>query len=168
MSIFCTSCGERLHADAKFCPACGAPIAAASAPVTPAAQPAQPSRSGRRNSLLIAGLAGGGMLLVAILLLSGPSETPPTKATTTPPSTPSAGADTLGIMTAGAKAAVVDYLFGKAVHVGGQYAGEAWHAARNAVTGAAENAADALARNVRHTNVADDLVERMRYNLDTL
>lgn len=79
-----------------------------------------------------------------------------------------AGADTTGVLTAGVKAAVTDYLFGKAVHLGAGYAGDAWRAARSAVTGAAESAADALGQTVRHSNVASDLVEQMKHNFDTL
>jgi hypothetical protein len=76
-----------------------------------------------------------------------------------------AGADTAGILAAGAKSAVTDYLFGQAIHYGAGYAGEAWRAGKNAVAGIAESGTDLLAR---RSQVATDLVEKMQKNLGTL
>ncbi len=50
------------------------------------------------------------------------------------------------IIVAGAKSAITDFLFGKAIHYGAGYAGEAWRAGKNAVAGVAESGADLLAR----------------------
>lgn len=76
-----------------------------------------------------------------------------------------AGGGVLDIATAGVKSAVTDFLFGKAIHYGAGYAGEAWRAGKNAVAGIAESGADLLARRSR---VATDLVEKLRKNLGTL
>jgi hypothetical protein len=78
------------------------------------------------------------------------------------------GADTAAILTAGAKALAIDYLFGKAVHYGGMAAGEAWQAARGAARTAADTVADALSGAGRRSGVAGDLVERMKRNLEAL
>ncbi|MFH1345720.1 MAG: hypothetical protein ABIL01_31610, partial [Pseudomonadota bacterium] len=76
-----------------------------------------------------------------------------------------AGADTAGILAAGAKSAVTDFLLGKAVHTGAGLAGDAWRAGRTVV---AEGGADLLAQAGRRSQVATDLVEKMQRNLDTL
>jgi hypothetical protein len=78
------------------------------------------------------------------------------------------GADTAGILAAGAKALATDYLFGKAVHYGAGLAGEAWQATGGVARTAADTASDALSGAGRRSNVASDLVERMKQNLDTL
>ncbi|MCK9920287.1 hypothetical protein MXD81_65275 [Microbacteriaceae bacterium K1510] len=86
-----------------------------------------------------------------------------------------AGADTAGMLAAGAKAAAVDYLFGKVVHVGGGYAADAWNATgkdavnslRRVARGVADDAVNALG-GFRRSNVAGDLVEQAKRNLDTL
>ena len=79
-----------------------------------------------------------------------------------------AGGGVLDIATAGVKSAVTDVLFGKAIHYGAGYAGEAWRAGKNAVAGVAEGATDLLVQAGRRTKVATDLVEKMRKNLGTL
>ncbi len=79
-----------------------------------------------------------------------------------------AGGGVLDIATAGVKAAVTDVLFGKAIHYGAGYAGEAWRAGKNAVAGVAEGVTDLLAQASRRSQVATDLVEKMRKNLTTL
>ncbi len=79
-----------------------------------------------------------------------------------------AGGGIADIATAGVKAAVTDVLFGKAIHYGAGYAGEAWRAGKNAVAGVAESATDLLAQASRRSQVATDLVEKMRKNLGTL
>ncbi|MDP1583265.1 MAG: hypothetical protein Q8M18_07540, partial [Bradyrhizobium sp.] len=79
-----------------------------------------------------------------------------------------AGGGVLDIATAGVKSAVTDVLFGKAIHYGAGYAGEAWRAGKNAVAGVAESGADLLAQASRRSQVATDLVEKMRENLGTL
>ncbi|MFH1343659.1 MAG: hypothetical protein ABIL01_21000, partial [Pseudomonadota bacterium] len=79
-----------------------------------------------------------------------------------------AGGGVLDIATAGVKAAVTDVLFGKAIHYGAGYAGEAWRAGKKAIAGAAESGADLLAQAGRRSQVATDLVEKMRKNLTTL
>ncbi|WP_305322717.1 hypothetical protein, partial [Bradyrhizobium sp.] len=79
-----------------------------------------------------------------------------------------AGGGVLDIATAGVKAAVTDVLFGKAIHYGAGYAGEAWRAGKNAVASVAESGADLLAQASRRSRVATDLVEKMRKNLGTL
>ena len=76
-----------------------------------------------------------------------------------------AGADTAGILAAGAKSAVTDFLLGKAVHAGAGLAGDAWRAGRTVVT---EGGADLLAQAGRRSQVATDLVEKMQKNLNTL
>ncbi|MFH1873367.1 MAG: hypothetical protein ABIG36_22420, partial [Pseudomonadota bacterium] len=76
-----------------------------------------------------------------------------------------AGADTAGILAAGARSAVTDFLLGKAVHAGTGLAGDAWRAGRTVV---AEGGADLLAQAGRRSQVAPDLVEKMQKNLDTL
>jgi len=76
-----------------------------------------------------------------------------------------AGGGIVDIATAGAKSAITDFLFGKAIHYGAGYAGEAWRAGKKAVAGIAESGADFLAR---RSKVATDLVERMQKNLTTL
>jgi hypothetical protein len=85
------------------------------------------------------------------------------------------GADTTEMLLAGAKAAATDYLFGKAAHLGGGYAMEAWNAygrdAWNATRRAAGGLADEVANvagGFRRSNVAGDLVEEAKRNLDTL
>ncbi|MCZ7660781.1 MAG: hypothetical protein M5U07_24500 [Xanthobacteraceae bacterium] len=78
-----------------------------------------------------------------------------------------AGAEAGDVLAAGAKAAVVDFLFGKAAGVAGDLGKKAWaaygddalRAVRTAVTGTADDAARAL---------GGDLAEHMRRNLDTL
>ncbi|MDP1869694.1 MAG: hypothetical protein Q8L13_25565 [Bradyrhizobium sp.] len=79
-----------------------------------------------------------------------------------------AGGGVLDIATAGVKSAVTDVLFGKAIHYGAGYAGEAWRAGKNAVAGIAESGADLLAQASRRSRVATDLVEKMRKTLGTL
>ncbi|MDO8399123.1 MAG: hypothetical protein Q7T45_15020 [Bradyrhizobium sp.] len=79
-----------------------------------------------------------------------------------------AGGGVVEIATAGVKAAVTDVLFGKAIHYGAGYAGEAWRAGKKAVAGIAESGADLLAQASRRSKVATDLVEKMRKNLGTL
>ncbi|MDO9295246.1 hypothetical protein, partial [Bradyrhizobium sp.] len=79
-----------------------------------------------------------------------------------------AGGGVLDIATAGVKAAVTDVLFGKVIHYGAGYAGEAWRAGKKAVAGAADGATDLLAQASRRSQVAADLVEKMRKNLGTL
>ncbi|MDP3689480.1 hypothetical protein [Bradyrhizobium sp.] len=79
-----------------------------------------------------------------------------------------AGGGVLDIATAGVKSAVTDVLFGKAIHYGAGYAGEAWRAGKNAVAGVADSGADLLAQASRRSRVATDLVEKMRENLATL
>jgi hypothetical protein len=78
------------------------------------------------------------------------------------------GADTAGILAAGAKALATDYLFGKAVHYGAGLAGDALQAARGAAHTVVDTVSDALAGAGRRSNVASDLVERMKRSLDTL
>ena len=48
------------------------------------------------------------------------------------------------------------------------YAGDAWRAGKNAIAVVAEGGADLLAQAGRRSQVATDLVEKMRKNLDTL
>ncbi|MFZ2158887.1 MAG: hypothetical protein WAV72_22595, partial [Bradyrhizobium sp.] len=79
-----------------------------------------------------------------------------------------AGGGIIDIATAGVKSAVTDVLFGKAIHYGAGYAGEAWRAGRNAVAGIAESGADLLAQASRRSKVATDLVEKLRKSLTTL
>jgi hypothetical protein len=78
------------------------------------------------------------------------------------------GADTAGILAAGAKALATDYLFGKAVHYGAGLAGDALQAARGAAHTVADTVSGAVAGAGRRSNVASDLVERMKRSLDTL
>lgn len=50
--MFCTRCGNQLESTSRFCPACGAPVAA-----TAAQQPFAPTRLMRpRNNRMIAGV----------------------------------------------------------------------------------------------------------------
>jgi hypothetical protein len=79
-----------------------------------------------------------------------------------------ARAGTGDILAAGAKSAVTDFLFGKAIHYGAGYAGDAWRAGKKVVTGAADGTADLLAQASRRSKVATDLVEKMQKSLDTL
>ena len=76
-----------------------------------------------------------------------------------------AGGGVLDIATAGVKSAVTDVLFGKVIHYGAGFAGDAWRAGKNAVAGITERGADLLAR---RSQVATDLVEKMRKSLTTL
>lgn len=79
-----------------------------------------------------------------------------------------AGAGTGDILVAGAKSAITDFLFGKAIHYGAGYAGDAWRAGKKVVAGVAESGADLLAQASRRSKVATDLVEKMQKNLNTL
>ena len=78
------------------------------------------------------------------------------------------GADTAGILAAGAKALATDYLFGKTVHLGAGLAGDALQAARGAARTVTDTVSDALASTGRRSPAASDLVERMKRSLDTL
>lgn len=78
------------------------------------------------------------------------------------------GAGTGDILVAGAKSAITDFLFGKAIHYGAAYAGDAWRAGKKVVAGVAESGADLLAQASRRSKVATDLVEKMQKNLSTL
>lgn len=79
-----------------------------------------------------------------------------------------AGGGTADILTAGAKSAVTDFLFGKAIHYGAGYAGDAWRAGTKVGAGAAESGAELLAQASRRSKAATDLVEKMQKNLNTL
>ncbi len=46
MASFCSKCGAELSPDAQSCTACGAPVAAPAAVVTPAQPVAAPAKSG--------------------------------------------------------------------------------------------------------------------------
>ncbi|KAA5595977.1 hypothetical protein [Blastochloris sulfoviridis] len=77
------------------------------------------------------------------------------------------GADTTGMLLAGAKAAATDYLFGKAAHLGGGYAVEAWTATRRAAGGFTDEVAN-ITGSFRRSHVAGDLVEAAKRNLVAL
>ncbi len=79
-----------------------------------------------------------------------------------------AGAGTRDIRRPRAKSAITDFLFGKAIHYGAGYAGEAWRAGKNVCRRRRRGRRRPSGAGGRRSKVATDLVEKMQKNLSTL